>query len=87
MKTLLNEFKLQEAVTTIRVQCIINSIKEQYCKELNKDYFGYANQTIKMLQTKLVEGHDKRVHQCVRGILSGMGPLGYQHHHLQPSAQ
>ncbi len=40
MKTLLKEFKLQEAVTTIGVQHIINSVEEQYSKELNKDYFG-----------------------------------------------
>jgi hypothetical protein len=53
MKTLLKEFKLHEAVTTIGVKCIINSIKEQYVEELNKDYFGYANQTIKMLLTHL----------------------------------
>ncbi len=37
MKTLQKEFELQEAVTTIRVQGIIHSIKEQYVKELNKD--------------------------------------------------
>jgi hypothetical protein len=42
-KTLLKEFNLQEAVTTIGVQCIIDSVKEQYVKELNKDYFGYTN--------------------------------------------
>jgi hypothetical protein len=36
MKTLLKDVKLQEAVTTIGVQCIINSIEEQYIKELNK---------------------------------------------------
>jgi hypothetical protein len=53
MKTLQKEFKLQEAVTTIGVQCIIDSVEEQYVKELNKDYFGYANQTIKMLLTHL----------------------------------
>jgi uncharacterized membrane protein YgcG len=53
MKTLPKEFELQEAVTTIRVQRIIDSIKEQYVKELNKDYFGYANQTIKRLLTHL----------------------------------
>jgi hypothetical protein len=53
MKTLLKEFKLQEAVTTIGVQHIIDSIEEQYIKELNKDYFGYANQTIKTLLTHL----------------------------------
>jgi hypothetical protein len=43
IKTLQKEFKLQEAVTTIEVQCIINSVKEQYVEELNKDYFGYTN--------------------------------------------
>jgi hypothetical protein len=53
IKTLQKEFKLQEAVTTIGVQCIINSIEEQYIKELSKDYFGYANQIIKMLLTHL----------------------------------
>jgi hypothetical protein len=53
MKTLQKEFELQEAVTTIGVQCIIHSTKEQYVEELNKDYFGYANQTIKTLLTHL----------------------------------
>ncbi len=51
MKTLQKEFKRQEAVTTIGVQRIIYSIEEQYIKELNEDYFGYAYQTIKMLLT------------------------------------
>ncbi len=53
MKTLQKEFKLQEAVTTMGVQCIIDSVEEQYVKELNEDYFGYANQTIKTLLTHL----------------------------------
>jgi uncharacterized membrane protein YgcG len=53
MKTLQKEFELQEAVTTIGVQHIINSVEDQYVEELNKDYFGYANQTIKMLLTHL----------------------------------
>jgi hypothetical protein len=53
IKTLQKEFKLQEAVTTIRVQRIIDSVEEQYVKKLNKDYFGYANQTIKTLLTHL----------------------------------
>jgi hypothetical protein len=53
MKTLLKEFKLPEAVTTIGAQRIIDSVEEQYVKELNKDNFGYANQTIKMLLTHL----------------------------------
>ncbi len=54
MKTLHKEFKLQEAVTTIGVQRIIESIKEQYVKECNEDYFGYTNQTI---ETPLAHFH------------------------------
>ncbi len=53
MKTLQKEFKLQEAVATIRVQHIIDSVEEWYIKELNKEYFGYPNQTIKMLLVHL----------------------------------
>jgi hypothetical protein len=53
MKTLQKEFKLQEAVTTIRAQRIIDSVKDHYLEELNKDYFGYTNQTAKMLLTHL----------------------------------
>ncbi len=34
-------------VTNIGAQCIIDSIKEQYIEELNEEYFGYANNTIK----------------------------------------
>jgi hypothetical protein len=48
-KILQKAFNLQEAVTKIGVQRIIDSVEEQYVKELNKDYFGYANQTIKSL--------------------------------------
>jgi hypothetical protein len=59
MKTLQKEFELQEAVTTIGVQCIIDSVKEQYVEELNKDYFGYANQTIKTLLTHLARNGAK----------------------------
>ncbi len=47
MKKLQKEFDLQEAVTNIGVQCIINSVEEQYIEELNEEYFGYANNTIK----------------------------------------
>ena len=47
MKTLQKEFDLQEAVINIEVQCIIDCIKEQYVKELNEEYFGYAISTIK----------------------------------------
>ncbi len=46
-KKLHKEFDLQEAVTNIGIQRIINSVKEQYIEELNKEYFGYANRTIK----------------------------------------
>jgi hypothetical protein len=48
-KKLQKEFDLQEVVTNIGVQPIVNSIEEQYTKELNKEYFGYANNTIKSL--------------------------------------
>ncbi len=49
MKNLQKAFNLQEAITNIGVQCIIDSIEEQYVEKLNKDYFGYANQRIKSL--------------------------------------
>jgi hypothetical protein len=48
-KTLQKEFDLQEAVTNIGVQCFIDCAKEQFVKELNKEYFGYANSTIKSM--------------------------------------
>jgi hypothetical protein len=46
-KKLQKEFDLQEAVTNIGVQCIIDSVEEEYIEELNEEYFGYANNTIK----------------------------------------
>jgi hypothetical protein len=46
-------FDLQEAVTTIGVQCIIDYVEEQYIEELNEDYFGYASQMIKSLLAHL----------------------------------
>jgi hypothetical protein len=52
-KTLQKEFDLQEAVTSIVVQRIIECMEEQYVEELNEDYFGYANQTIKILLNHL----------------------------------
>ena len=52
-ETLQKEFDLQEAVTSIGVQRIIECVEEQYMEELNKDYFGYANQTIKTLLNHL----------------------------------
>ena len=41
-KTLQKELDLQEAVTSIGVQRIIECVEEQYMEELNKDYFGYV---------------------------------------------
>ena len=38
---------MQEAVTNFGVQRIIDSVEEQYIEELNKEYFGYSNSTIK----------------------------------------
>jgi hypothetical protein len=48
-KTLQKEFDQQEAVIIIGVQRIIDCVKEQYVKELNvnEEYFGYTNSTIK----------------------------------------
>ncbi len=52
-KKLQKEFDLQEAITTIGVQRIIDSVEEQYVEELNEEYFGYANQTIKTISNHL----------------------------------
>ena len=52
-KKLQTAFELQEAVTNIGVQRIIDSVEEQYVAELNEDYFGYANQTIKSVLAHL----------------------------------
>ena len=46
-KKLQKEFDLQEAVTNIGMQCIIDSIQEQFIEELNEEYFGHAKNTIK----------------------------------------
>jgi hypothetical protein len=48
-KTLQKEFDQQEAVINIGVQRIIDCIEEQYVEELNEEYFGYANSTIKLV--------------------------------------
>jgi hypothetical protein len=47
------EIDLQEAVTSIGVQRIIECVEEQYVEELNEDYFGHANQMIKTLLNHL----------------------------------
>jgi hypothetical protein len=49
MKNLQKVFNHQEVITNIGVQRIIDNVEEQYVKELNEDYFGYDNQTIKSL--------------------------------------
>jgi hypothetical protein len=82
MKTLQKEFELQEAVTTIGVQHIIDSVEEQYIKELNKDYFGYTNQTIKMLLTHLHTNWCKvmtkeRTHATEAFYQTALGLLAY----------
>jgi hypothetical protein len=41
------EFDLQEAVINIGVQQIVDSAEKQYIEELDEEYFGYANNTIK----------------------------------------
>jgi hypothetical protein len=48
-KRLQKQFNLQETVTTIGMQHIIDSIEEQYVEELNEEYFGCANQTTKTI--------------------------------------
>ena len=53
-KKLQKEFDLQEVVTNIGVQRIIDSVEEQYIEELNKKkYFGYANNTIKSVRWRV----------------------------------
>ena len=66
MKKLQKESDLQEAVANIGVQRIIYSVKEQYIEELNKEYFGFAKNTIKKCSppspNELVQGYDKGKH-------------------------
>jgi hypothetical protein len=50
-KDLQKAFELQEAITNIGVQHIINSVEEQYIEGLN--YFGCANQSIKSILAHL----------------------------------
>ena len=47
MKKLLRVFDLQEAVTKIGYQQIVDSIEEQHIEGLNEEYFGYTSNTIK----------------------------------------
>jgi hypothetical protein len=65
-KKLQKEFDLQEAVTNIGVQRIINCVKEQYITELNEEYFGYTNSTIKSVL------HHLRTNWCK--VMTGNAP-------------
>ncbi len=87
MKTLLKEFELQEAVTTIRVQHIIETVHRRTHQRLLWLCKSNHQNAPDTPPHKMVQGHDKRAHHCNRGILSGMGPLEHPHHHLWPSAQ
>jgi hypothetical protein len=64
-KNLQKAFDLQEAVTNIGVQHIIDSTEEQYLEELNEYYFGYANQMIKSLLKHLcINWHKVMTKEC-----------------------
>jgi hypothetical protein len=52
-KDLQKAFELQDAVTNIGVQHIIDKVEEQDVEELKEDYFGYTNQMIKSLLAHL----------------------------------
>jgi hypothetical protein len=79
MKTLLKEFKLQKAVTTIGVQR--NSMKTTLAMPIK------PSNAPSTPPHKMMQGHDERAHQFNRSILSGIGPLNRPHHHLWLSAQ
>ncbi len=49
VKTLQKEFDLQEAVINIGAKRIIDCVEEEHAEELNEEYFGYANSTIKLV--------------------------------------
>ena len=85
-KKLQTAFDLQEAVTNIGVQRIIDSVEEQYVEELNEDYFGYANQTIKSvlahLRTKWCKVMTKE-RTDARCFLPHVGTKHHTRHHLR----
>ncbi len=66
MKTLQKEFELQEAVTTIGVQRIIDSVEEQYVKRTQQGLLWLRQSSHQNAPSapphKLVQGHDKRAH-------------------------
>ena len=77
-------------VTNIGVQRIINSVKEQYIKELNEEYFGNANNTIKSVLHHLQTNWCKIMTsepQTPPKILSGMGTHRDPHHHIWSATQ
>ncbi len=90
MKKLQKEFDLQEGVTNIGVQRIIDSVEEQYIEELNEEYFGYANNTIKSILHHLQTNWCKvmtRERTEATEALSGMGAQHDPHHHVRTPTQ
>jgi hypothetical protein len=86
MKDLQKSFDLQEAITNIGVQRIINSVEEQHVDELNEDYFGYANQTIKSLLEHLCTNWCKVMIKertdATKGLFPHMGTQLHSCHHV-----
>ena len=86
-KTLQKKFDLQEAVTSIGVQCIIKCVEEQYMEELNEVYFIYTNQTIKTLldhlRTKWCKVMTKERTNATEAFYQAWAP---SRHHLQMAA-
>jgi hypothetical protein len=76
-KKLQKEFDLQEAVTNIGVQRIIDSVEEQYIEELNEDQKCSPSSP-----NQLVQGYDKGAHRRHRSLLSNMGTQHDPHHHV-----
>jgi hypothetical protein len=57
-------------------------------EELNKDYFGYANQVIKILLNHLYTNWCKvMTKESNGGLLSSVGPHNYPHYHLRRLTQ
>ncbi len=85
-KNLQTAFELQEAVTNIGVQRIIDSVEEHYVEELNEDYFGYANQTIKSVLAHLCTkwcSNDKGKNRHDQSFLPHMGTEHHARHHFR----
>ena len=44
---------MQEAVTDIGVERIVEFVKEHYVRELNEEYFGFSNSSIRTMLARL----------------------------------